>query len=116
MLCLLLAANNAGGTSACLVQKDGKFFQDRAGSRSGLNSNAVIRPRPRCAVTISGVSPALTTASPSRTEPTATCNVAISNAESSVTPVGVVVVDASTSAGVRSEERRVGKGGRWRLG
>src|ERR1041385_5409741 len=97
---LLLATCNAGGISASLLQNAGKFFHDRVGSRPGLKSNAVIRPRPRCAVTINGVSPALTTVSPSRNEPTATCNAANSKAGSSAASVVVVVVVASTSAGV----------------
>src|SRR5258707_14380619 len=72
------------GTSVSLAQKVGRFFQERNGSRSGLNSRAVTLPRPRLAVTINGFPSEATRTRPSRIGAVATCNSAVSKGESSV--------------------------------
>jgi len=58
--------------SIILAQKCGRFVQDTNGSNSGLKVRTVNRPRPRGAVTTSGVFAEPTRISPSRITPVAT--------------------------------------------
>src|SRR5437667_9209622 len=77
------ATNHSVGTSISLAQNQPLFFQDRNGSRSGLNVSAVIFPRPREAWIIRGLPcDARTTRAPSRRLPVPTGIRASTNAGS----------------------------------
>src|SRR5262245_2368056 len=74
---------NPAGTSVTLAQNVGRFFQERIGSRSGLNKRTVTFPRPRAEVTTNGIPPDDTTTFPERTTPVVTGNSAVSKSKSS---------------------------------